>query len=93
VKKTTRQEDKKTTRQQDNKMRNSLAHQAKIVTWPPFFYVHQPIKRRLRRKKHRQLEENINKNDGCGNKFNASGFFKTEKAFINKNFKPDSLVF
>jgi hypothetical protein len=67
-------------------MANSLAHQVKIVTWPPFFDVEQPIKRRLRRKKHRQLEENIIKNDGCGNKFNASGFFKTETAYININF-------
>jgi hypothetical protein len=74
-------------------MKNSLARQAKIVTWPPFFDVHQPIKRRIRRKTHRQLEENIHKNDGCGNKFNASGFFMTEKAYMNTNFLPESIVF
>ena len=67
-------------------MANSLARQVEIVTWPPFFDVLQPITRRLRHKKLRQLEENIVKNDGCGNKFNASGFFKTETAYININF-------
>jgi hypothetical protein len=42
-------------------MNNSLARQAKTFTWPPSFDVLQPIKRRLRRTTHRQLEENIKK--------------------------------
>jgi hypothetical protein len=72
AKKTTSQEDNKPRRQQDKKMENSLARQAKIITWPPFFNVHQPIKRRHCCKTHRQLEENIHKNDGSGEQFNAS---------------------